>query len=652
MFKLVIQDDEGKTTVVPLIRDEITIGRKEGNTIRLTERNVSRRHARILRNNGEVHIEDLGSYNGIRVNNARIAERVSLRVSDQVQIGDYKLYLKAEGLEQADASHTNQIERAESQIPTEAMPAVGPAVTAPQPIQAASGPQLIGNPAHTLVAIGGTDPGRSVGPVTAAAVAALSAPGGYGRLVVLSSNFAGKEFELSRPQMIVGRTDENDIVINHRSISRNHAKLVREPDSGHYTISDLQSSNGVRVNGQDYGKVELRRGDVVDLGHVRLRFVDAGEDFVFARDAVVTDVPETGGKRGMMFAVLAAIVVLGAGVAIYAMMMRAPDKPKDEFVTPGPGTNSSITPDARDSEIAVAVPPDRGTPEVAADASTAGLTVKPNDDKLQRLGKCTELAAAQDWQALRDCADALDKLGVKDKAAAFKAQALKEQDNELKANTVRQLIRDHNLKEAQSALAKIGDSSVYYMQLSEAFTKAENAAIESAVRRAQAFAAAHDCAAFRTLYKQLVQSSTSRVAGAIAPIKCTEKVAQTEPAVRSSPSAGSANPAGSAAVVVPSPPPPVTPAAPSGACASINVDELMDQAQHQYGAGFARQALTLVVRALACRQDIRMYRLAAMYACGARDLASAKLYHNKLPVTMQSPVVQRCQQEGLDPRQP
>ena len=37
MFKLVIQDDEGKTTVVPLIRDEITIGRKEGNTIRLDD---------------------------------------------------------------------------------------------------------------------------------------------------------------------------------------------------------------------------------------------------------------------------------------------------------------------------------------------------------------------------------------------------------------------------------------------------------------------------------------------------------------------------------------------------------------------------------------------------------------------------------------
>ncbi|HZY08387.1 MAG TPA: FHA domain-containing protein, partial [Ilumatobacteraceae bacterium] len=323
MFKLVIQDDEGKTTIVPLIRDEITIGRKEGNTIRLTERNVSRRHARILRNNGEVHIEDLGSYNGIRVNNARIAERVSLRVSDQVQIGDYKLYLKAEGLDQVDESRTTPIERVDAG-PTDSMPAVvvpmGTGVTAPAiatPVPTV--PPMIGNPNRTMVAIADTDPGRSVGPATAAAVAAMTAPGGYGKLVVLSSNFAGKEFELSRPQMIIGRTDENDIVVNHRSISRNHAKLVREPETGRYTISDLQSSNGVRVNGQDYGKVELRRGDVIDLGHVRLRFVEAGEDFVFARDAVITDVPEAGGKKGVVVALMLGVIVLGGVGVFYAM---------------------------------------------------------------------------------------------------------------------------------------------------------------------------------------------------------------------------------------------------------------------------------------------------------------------------------------------
>src|SRR5438477_9641287 len=317
MFKLVIQDDEGKTTIVPLIRDEITIGRKEGNTIRLTERNVSRRHARILRNNGEVHIEDLGSYNGIRVNNARIAERVSLRVSDQVQIGDYKLYLKAEGLDQVDESRTTPIERVESAGASEPMPIVA---GTPTPVPALPTlPPMIGNPNRTLVAIADTDPGRAVGPVTQAAVAALTAPGGYGKLVVLSSNFAGKEFELSRPQMIIGRTDENDIVINHRSISRNHAKLVREPDTGRYTISDLQSSNGVRINGQDYGKVELRRGDVVDLGHVRLRFVDPGEDFVFSRDAVIADVPDTTAKKGILVAVMLSVLVLGALGAFFVL---------------------------------------------------------------------------------------------------------------------------------------------------------------------------------------------------------------------------------------------------------------------------------------------------------------------------------------------
>src|SRR5512142_2984793 len=90
MYKLIIEDDEGKTTVVPLIRDEISIGRKEGNTIRLTERNVSRRHAKLVKQNSSVFIEDLGSYNGIKVNGSKIA----VAEGDRIQIGDYLLALK------------------------------------------------------------------------------------------------------------------------------------------------------------------------------------------------------------------------------------------------------------------------------------------------------------------------------------------------------------------------------------------------------------------------------------------------------------------------------------------------------------------------------------------------------------------------------
>src|SRR5260370_9859017 len=90
-MKLIIEDDEGRKTVVPLVRDEITIGRQEGNTIRLTERNVSRRHARLVKQNGHVLIEDLGSYNGVRVNGEKITEKTKIKEGDLVEIGDYDL---------------------------------------------------------------------------------------------------------------------------------------------------------------------------------------------------------------------------------------------------------------------------------------------------------------------------------------------------------------------------------------------------------------------------------------------------------------------------------------------------------------------------------------------------------------------------------
>src|SRR5882757_11389613 len=93
VLKLTIEDDEGKTTVIPVIRDEMTIGRQEGNTIRLTERNVSRRHARLLRQNGTMYIEDLASYTGVRVNGARIVAVTPVAEGDEVQIGDYKRLL-------------------------------------------------------------------------------------------------------------------------------------------------------------------------------------------------------------------------------------------------------------------------------------------------------------------------------------------------------------------------------------------------------------------------------------------------------------------------------------------------------------------------------------------------------------------------------
>jgi ABC transport system ATP-binding/permease protein len=299
MYKLIIEDDEGKTTVVPLIRDEITIGRKEGNTIRLTERNVSRKHAKLVKQNGAIFIEDLTSYNGIKVNGDRISGRAPIQEGDRIQIGDYQLALKLEKPTQPGMPATEISSEKTTPFVRENGTGAPNAVMDLQPtvqtaiLHAPSVPKAAETPA---------------------------------RLVAVSSNFARQEFVLDKASMVIGRTDENDVVVNHRSISRHHAKIVRE--GTHYHIVDLQSANGVRVNGEEYGKVELRKGDHVDLGHVRLRFVAPGEDFVFDRDAQIVEVAGTEKSKAGMIALMAVvlIVVVAGGIALVKVIGKGGEK--------------------------------------------------------------------------------------------------------------------------------------------------------------------------------------------------------------------------------------------------------------------------------------------------------------------------------------
>ncbi|MCL2179209.1 MAG: FHA domain-containing protein, partial [Cystobacterineae bacterium] len=93
MLNLLIQDNEGRKTEIPFCREEITIGREGGNTIRLTERNVSRYHARLFRHSTQIFIEDLKSSNGIHVNGHRIHGHAVLHQGDTIVIGDYDIVL-------------------------------------------------------------------------------------------------------------------------------------------------------------------------------------------------------------------------------------------------------------------------------------------------------------------------------------------------------------------------------------------------------------------------------------------------------------------------------------------------------------------------------------------------------------------------------
>jgi pSer/pThr/pTyr-binding forkhead associated (FHA) protein len=95
MLKLFLVDGEQNRTVVPLLRSEITIGRGEGNTIRLTDQNISRVHARLVRTASGYALEDLSRY-GIEGPNGPIRGTTTVASGETYRIGDYLLEFKEE----------------------------------------------------------------------------------------------------------------------------------------------------------------------------------------------------------------------------------------------------------------------------------------------------------------------------------------------------------------------------------------------------------------------------------------------------------------------------------------------------------------------------------------------------------------------------
>ena len=98
MWKLCVEDDQTNKTAVALVRDEYSLGRAEDNAVRLTERNISRKHAVLKRNGSGWLLEDLNSYNGCYVNGVRVSGVHKLEHADLVQLGDYRLEVSDEAV--------------------------------------------------------------------------------------------------------------------------------------------------------------------------------------------------------------------------------------------------------------------------------------------------------------------------------------------------------------------------------------------------------------------------------------------------------------------------------------------------------------------------------------------------------------------------
>jgi pSer/pThr/pTyr-binding forkhead associated (FHA) protein len=368
MFKLVICDDEGKTTIVPLIRDEISVGRKEGNTIRLTDRNVSRQHARLLRSGDSAFlITDLGSRNGTKVNGDAVVDDKARKVvpGDQIYIGDYNLSIRTD-------------------------------VSAGVPM------------------------GRQMDPGDTAGIGKVTP---HARLVMISGPEAGTEYDLTVNLYVIGRSEEANLRIDDPSISRAHARI--DGDEQQWTISDLDSINGIMINGTRRDDYLLKSGDIIELGIVRLRFVAPGEPYEYTPVEPGSEpAPPQKARSNRLFLILGALAVLAAAAIVIAIVLG---RSSGEAVA----TSGDVGTAPKSFDELVEAGKDQMQAEEWAEAArlfAQAQQLKPDDARLREL-KSTAMAEMEAQAAL---------------VAALAAEQAK------------------NWREAVDNLAKIPRSSRYY----------------------------------------------------------------------------------------------------------------------------------------------------------------------------------------------
>jgi hypothetical protein len=80
-----------------------------------------------------------------------------------------------------------------------------------------------------------------------------------------------RRYVLDSARATIGRSRDADCVVRDPNVSRHHAELRRSP-TGEWTIADLGSTNGVKVNGRRVGSTRLKAGDQVTLGTTTFRF--------------------------------------------------------------------------------------------------------------------------------------------------------------------------------------------------------------------------------------------------------------------------------------------------------------------------------------------------------------------------------------------
>lgn len=396
MLNLVIEDDEGRKTTIPLSRDDISIGRAADNLIQLPEKNISRNHASIVRENGRVYVEDRSRY-GSRKNGRKFQGRTTFVSGDIILVGDYRLQLLTEA---ADAAS----------VPTEET--MRPARSVLSGLQ-----------------VSATSPGTSSSLAAAAAGASPVGeelpPDRRSRLTCLTEPFVNAEFSIMASVIVIGRGDDCDVVVPHETIGHHHVRLITSGTEVRF--EDLGSPEGVLVNGTRKPQATLRGGDILELGKLRFRFSPAGATLpatAAADSAFPDDLPPPSARPAWMVPTIIGVVVLLGAIAALTLSPGAGDAP-DDVVTVS-GDDASAAAFAQGQQYMSSA---RWSEAIESFGNVADTHPQHAQAQEQRAFAETELANQREYteiQALTEASDfvaALQRLQALPRSSSYRSRA-------------------------------------------------------------------------------------------------------------------------------------------------------------------------------------------------------------------------------------
>lgn len=91
------------------------------------------------------------------------------------------------------------------------------------------------------------------------------------QLVVTEGPSSKTKYDLGKKKIIrIGKKNDNDIIVNDKTVSRNHFEIEAASDS--YLLRDLNSTNGTLINDMRVKEAFLSPGDLITIGNTKIKF--------------------------------------------------------------------------------------------------------------------------------------------------------------------------------------------------------------------------------------------------------------------------------------------------------------------------------------------------------------------------------------------